>query len=1014
MNKPARSLALLLAALLAPAALTAADLKTGLCAWWSFNEPGGRGLYDQSGGSNHGRLSGPVTREPGRTGGALHFAPGRYAGAALSEPILKPGTESLSFTLAAWVKADGPQGGREKMILGKTGFHAGLLAHSEKGENRYGFAVWSTARSFSVDSPALADFDAWHHLAAVWEARRVTLYLDGQAVKTATFEGEIRDYPDGISIGGLARGSSFSGLIDEARVYRRALSADEIVALRDASEIAVPGIVPGEEPLPVVRLEKDRPELGRPVFAGKPVIAHYMTQMNTLGSDQKYFMNPAYGRPDGPASNVGGAVHYDAFFAHTLAGKGDAEIIETEVRAAKRLGIDGFHFYYQAPEPGPAPGEGNNRVIRLFFKVLAEKKIDFKLTLCISHPNQAIEASEKIRATAQAIKPLLVEFRDSPHWLRAPDGRIVFFTWSTEGFSDGARSHGELFLKPDVAGEVKALAEGYETLRRLLDVPAAFVFHVWDMDSMYMSARSQRGIDLTNQYAAYLDAVLSYFPAVTGFADYPANEKTTREWAEWGRECKKRGRAYGQAVMTDYVKTYKKNGKLPTAADFPGLQLKDTKSLYLVLPGAVPYRTLWQRAVDFDAAFVSYVTWNDYPEGHHLAPEAHHPFAFALLSAHYEKVWRKQDATPDRDIAMAFFHKYPVDAKPILFPMRAEPVPWHAGREPVDPRSVDIIDAVALLKAPGELWVNGKKRLNAPVGLSSVQIPMENGPVCVEIHRGGAVAKSLVTPEWITDKPYRTDRLIYAYSTECEALTRELFGNQAVPDGVDYAQDSAGVPLWKRRYRLPESSVEDAQEPMTALSRMAVKATVEEGSAFLGLAPNLVRDSKAFFQELPVGSVKEPWQGPSDLSGKLWILSDANALHLRLEVRDDRHVDPPADPGQCWRADSLQVGVSRRDGASNLECGVALRGAESVFAQWQGSPASGDRIQRSARMEGGVLVYALRIPLDLFGLKPGDPVRISAIVNDADRADRKGFMEFGSGIGLAKDPQSYGLYQLAR
>lgn len=65
-------------------------------------------------------------------------------------------------------------------------------------------------------------------------------------------------------------------------------------------------------------------------------------------------------------------------------------------------------------------------------------------------------------------------------------------------------------------------------------------------------------------------------------------------------------------------------------------------------------------------------------------------------------------------------------------------------------------------------------------------------------------------------------------------------------------------------------------------------------------------------------------------------------------------------------------------------------------------------------MEGGLLVYALRIPLDLFGLKPGDPIRISAIVNDADRADRKGFMEFGSGIGLAKDPQSYGLYQLAR
>jgi hypothetical protein len=945
----------------------------------------------------------------------MRFAAGSYAGTSFPEAILKKGAEAGAFTLAAWVKADGPQGGREKMILGKSGFHAGLLAHSDRGENRYGFTVWSTAKSFSVDTPALADFDAWHHLAVVWDARRVTLYLDGQAVKTATFEGEIREYPDGLFIGGLSKGATFLGLVDEARAYRRALSAEEIAALRDSTEVARPGIVPGEEPLPVVRLEKNRGELSRPVFSGKPVIAHYMTQMNTLGSDQKYFMNPAYGRPDGPASNVGGAVHYDAFFAHTLAGKSDSEIIETEVKTAKRLGIDGFHFYYQAPEPGPDAGERNNRVIRLFFKVLQEKKIDFKLTLCISHPNQPIEAAEKIRATAQAIKPLLAEFKDSPIWLRAPDGRIVFFTWSSEGFSDGARSHGELFMKQDLEAEVKALAEGYESLRLLLGVPAAFVYHIWDMDSMYMTARNSTRINLTNQYAVYLDAVLGYFPAVTGFADYPVNDKTTREWAEWGAECKKRGRAYGQAVMTDYVKTYKKNGKLPGAADFPDLKLKDTKSLYLVLPGSVPYRALWQRAVDFDAAFVSYVTWNDYPEGHHLAPEAHHPFAFALLSAHYEKVWRRQNAAPVSDIAMAFFHKYPVIAKPLIFPMRAEPVPWHLGREPVDPKSVDIIDAVALLKAPGELWVNGKKRLDAPAGLSSVQIPTENGPVRVEIRRGGALVKKLVTPEWITDKPYRTDRLVYAYSTECEALTKELFGAQSVPDGVDYAQDASGIPMWKRRYRLPESSVEDSQEMSRPLPRWTGKNFTGEASDAAGLAPMLTHDTKAFIQELPAGASKEPWQGPADLSGRFFLANDATSLFLRIEARDDRHVDPPSEPAQMWTADSIQVAVARRDGSSNLECGVALRAGVALIALWQ-TPAQGAEalIQRFATPSEGGVQYALRIPLALLGLKPGDAIRVSALVNDADRGGRKAFLEFGTGIGLSKDPQSYGLYQLAK
>ncbi|MBL8991942.1 MAG: hypothetical protein JNM63_01290, partial [Spirochaetia bacterium] len=585
-----------------------ADIQSGLSLWWSFNESATRGVYDNSGRSNHGRISGEILREEGRIGNALHFGSGRSAGGRLAEAAMKSGSEEGSFTMAAWVKSDGDQGGRERLIVGKPGFHGGLMAHSERGENGFGFTLWSkSGKNFSLFTGPLADFTTWHHLALTYESRKMTLYLDGKPVKNLVFEGEIRDYPDQIFVGGLSRGNfDFKGIIDEVRVYVRALSEADIKELLANVEAAKTGFVPGEEPVPVVHLEKDRPELSKPLFAGKPVIAHYMTQMNTFGSDKNYFMNPAYGLPDGPAGSVGGAVHYDSFLAHTLAGKSAEEAIETEVRLAKRLGIDGFHFYYQAPEPGPNPGAGNNQIIRQFFKVLQDKKIDFKLTLCISHPNQQIEVSEKIRATAAAIRPLLDEFGSSPNWLRAPDGRIIFFTWSTEGFGEGVRGHNDLFRKPDIENHVRALAEGYESLRLLLGIPAAFVFHAWDMDSMYLSIRDIPNLDLAKHYDAYIDAIVGYFPAVTGFADYPANEVTTAEWKKFAEACAKRGRAYGQAVMTDYVKTYKKNGKLPGASDFPGLKLSDTKSLYLALPGAVPYRTLWQRAVDFDASFISY------------------------------------------------------------------------------------------------------------------------------------------------------------------------------------------------------------------------------------------------------------------------------------------------------------------------------------------------------------------------------------------------------------------------
>ncbi|MBI4976434.1 MAG: hypothetical protein HZC28_03070 [Spirochaetes bacterium] len=1002
-----KSIFLLSAAAAFAGILSAADIDSGLAAWWSFNDGSGKGVYDSSGNSNHARMRGKENDwVTGRVGGAMKFN-GVQVSADFAGPVLKTGSEDGAFTIAVWVKAD-VQDGRERMIVGKPGFHAGLLAHTEKGITTFGFTAWpKTGGSCTLLTPAITDVSEWHHLAAVFDARKVTLYLDGKAVQRGTFTGEFRDYPDAVSIGATGKNAfAFKGIIDEVRIYTRALAGEDIAALMLSDAVAAVAVVPGLEPVPSVTLEKNRPELSLPLFKGKPVIAHYMTQMSTVGSDKSYFMNPVYGTPDGPASNIGGAYTYRATFAEVLSNKTAEEAIEFDVRTAKRLGIDGFHFYYQSPDPDayPSIGTRNNQIIRQFFKVLQDKKIDFKLTLCISHPNQKVEAKEKIRAAAQSISELLREFKDSPNWLRAPDGRIIFFTWATEGYSDGVFNYGDLFRKKDIEANVKALAEGYEAVRQMIGIPASFVYHVWDQDTMYKNARS-KDIDFDSQYEKYIDAVLSYFPAVTGFVDYPANENTTKEWARWSDECKKRGRNYGQAVMTDYVKTYKKNGKLPNAPDFPALKLNETKMLYLVLPGAVPYRTLWQRAVDFDASFISYVTWNDYPEGHHLAPEVNRNFAFAVLTEYYEKLWRKLDARPTEDVVMVFYHKYPVNAEPVIFPMKAEVVSWHLGREPLDIKLLDIIDVAAILKTPGEIWVNGKKRLAANAGFTNVQIPMEIGQVKVEIRRNGAVVKTLTPPEWITDKPYRTDRLIYSYSTKCDAMYREIFGDLKVPVADEYAEDAAGVPNWRKRYKIPETSVLDIQERALPLSRW--------NGSFSGMQPVLVRNDKSFIQTL--SSAGDTWVNANDLSGRLFLANDDTTLYVGVEVTDDVHVDPPDDPAMIWKADSVQLGIAARDGSKALECGAAIKGDNVLFNIWKTPVADADsRIKRTAVKDGMIVRYTFKVPLDLFGARPGDRIAVSALANDADKTERKVFLEFGSGIGITKDTEAYPRYQLSR
>jgi len=62
------------------------------------------------------------------------------------------------------------------------------------------------------------------------------------------------------------------------------------------------------------------------------------------------------------------------------------------------------------------------------------------------------------------------------------------------------------------------------------------------------------------------------------------------------------------------------------------------------------------------------------------------------------------------------------------------------------------------------------------------------------------VVKQFTTPEWITEQPFRTDRLTYSYSSEHERLSHELFGED-VPrhSSQQYVQDDDGVPNWRQK-----------------------------------------------------------------------------------------------------------------------------------------------------------------------------------------------------------------------
>ena len=83
-----------------------------------------------------------------------------------------------------------------------------------------------------LSQAAITD-DQWHHIGLVWDGSQRMLCADGVVVAEDTLDG-LEASAGALYIGvgnNWADGSFFSGLIDDVRIYDKALSADEIVAL---------------------------------------------------------------------------------------------------------------------------------------------------------------------------------------------------------------------------------------------------------------------------------------------------------------------------------------------------------------------------------------------------------------------------------------------------------------------------------------------------------------------------------------------------------------------------------------------------------------------------------------------------------------------------------------------------------------------------------------------------------------------------------------------------------------
>ena len=205
-------------------AMQQADGQAGLVAAYNFDEGTGTIAQDASGNGHTGTLSGATWSAAGRNGGAASFDGVNDLITVADSALLDLTT---GMTVEAWVRPSVAGNWRTVVMKERSG---GLLytLYSSNTAGRPSAWIRRTVDTETTGPTALA-VDNWAHLAMTYDGTNLRLYVNGTQASVRAAAGSIATSTLPLRIGGNAIwGEYFGGLIDDVRIYSRALSAAEI------------------------------------------------------------------------------------------------------------------------------------------------------------------------------------------------------------------------------------------------------------------------------------------------------------------------------------------------------------------------------------------------------------------------------------------------------------------------------------------------------------------------------------------------------------------------------------------------------------------------------------------------------------------------------------------------------------------------------------------------------------------------------------------------------------------
>lgn len=207
----------------------------GLVGWWKFDENGGTTAHDFSGNGNHGKFVGNSvwTWFDGVLGKALNFDGGnQYINIPDSNIISLTG----NFTISAWIKTNS-----------NTTQQAIVEKYTNPGINGYLLRITSAGKLLScsqdgatetcITGNTILNIKTWYHVVVVYNGSTIKTFINAIQDNSIVNTRNPTDGTSTLKIGGRGDDGSltFNGLMDDVRIYNKALSAAEVWSLYNSN-----------------------------------------------------------------------------------------------------------------------------------------------------------------------------------------------------------------------------------------------------------------------------------------------------------------------------------------------------------------------------------------------------------------------------------------------------------------------------------------------------------------------------------------------------------------------------------------------------------------------------------------------------------------------------------------------------------------------------------------------------------------------------------------------------------